>query len=70
MLVRAFYDKNVPEKDPAAAPPRTEIQMRKAEQVGFWALNPIAYLRFPRSRFHSALVVHTSLRVRAEPCAL
>lgn len=34
MLVRAFYAKNVPEKDPGAAPPRTDIQMRKAEQVG------------------------------------
>jgi len=33
MLVRAFYATNVPEKDPEAVPPRTEIQMRKAEQV-------------------------------------
>ena len=40
LLVRAFYDKNVPEKDPDAPPPRPEIQMRKAEQVGLGGLNP------------------------------
>lgn len=33
MLARAFYTRNVPEKDPNAPEPRTDIQRRKAKEV-------------------------------------
>jgi hypothetical protein len=33
MLARAFYERNVPEKDPNAPEPRTDIQRRKAKEA-------------------------------------
>ena len=35
MLARAFYTRNVPEKDPNAPEPRTETQRRKAKEARF-----------------------------------
>jgi len=33
MLARAFYSRNVPEKDPNAPEPRTDTQRRKAKEA-------------------------------------
>ncbi len=67
MLARAFYTRNVPEKDPNAPEPRTDTQRRKAKEVRCTGLCAIivhmnATVRAP---YNHAIVLHSVCRANA-----